>query len=764
MINYRFGFDDTTKQKIYELSQSCNLQFETCAILYSRGIDTVEKTDYFLHPSKAHFKDPFLLSGMREAVERIKQAKAEGEAVAIYGDYDADGINATAVLYYALKDFGIEAVTVIPERNIGYGLQRKVLDKLLDEHFPTLLITVDCGISCYDEVEYLKECGVDVIVTDHHELPEKLPECTIINCKIKSDYGFDSLCGAGVAYKLAYALIGEKANDYLDFTAIATIADSMPIIDENRDIVYEGVKLIKSGKAHKCVNELLLVSNMKEVSSTSLAFTIAPRINAAGRMGDAKSALEFITTSDNQRIEELAIKLNNYNVTRQQECDKLYRDARQKVINYSHDKKIIVLSDSNWNSGLVGIIAAKLVEEFSRPVILFVENEGKLHGSARSIENINIFDAISYCKEFLTDFGGHAQAAGVSVNSQNYQAFKEKIEKYIDDNYGYEYFKPKKVVEFRIDRPFTLKLAKEINLLEPFGTGNKRPLFSVKVGDVSCQPIKAGSPHLSIKTYYIDLLYFNGQDMLELINAGTEKEIVFEPNISIYNREESLKGYVKSIDFIVENNEKVRLDGFKSSLNTAFNDNDDFLYVSAEMTKKVLSSAQSQRYGTIFAVYNLDNLKYYDGLNGLDYSVYRCLNRNLLNNIVVAPQSIEISGYRKIVYLDRPLASVPSFSDIAETFIDRSLFAFDYKSLKCDKQTFGNYFHNVKNNLLRATDSVDYALKQRFTQDKIQLVFVLEVFLELEFFSFRNGALKFNQTAKTSLEASKIYTEVLKMK
>ncbi|MGN0819506.1 MAG: single-stranded-DNA-specific exonuclease RecJ [Christensenellaceae bacterium] len=764
MINYRFDFDNNTKLKIQELSQSTNLQFETCAILYSRGVDTPEKTDYFLHPSKSHFKDPFLLSGMTEAVERIKQAKNEGEVVAVYGDYDADGINATAVLYYALKDFGIDALTVVPERSIGYGLQREVLDKLLDEHFPTLLITVDCGISCYDEVEYLKECGVDVIVTDHHELPEKLPDCTVINCKIKSGYGFDSLCGAGVAYKLAYALIGEKANDYLDFTAIATIADSMPVIDENRDIVYEGVKLIKSGKAHKCVNELLLVSNMKEVSATSLAFTIAPRINAAGRMGDAKSALEFVTTSDSQRIEELAIKLNNYNVTRQQECDKLYRDARQKLIRSGYDKKIIVLSDNNWNSGLVGIIAAKLVEEFSRPVILFVENDGKLHGSARSIENVNIFDAISYCKELLTDFGGHAQAAGVSVNSENYEAFKQKIEKYIDEKFGYEYFKPQKAVEFRIDRPFTLKLAKEINLLEPFGTGNKRPLFSVKVGDVCCQPIKPGSPHLSIRTEYIDLLYFNGQDMLGLINAGTEKEIVFEPNISIYNREESLKGYVKSIDFIVENNEKVRLDGFRSSLLTALNDNDDFLYVSNEMTNKVLSTTLNEHYGTIYAVYNLDNVKYYEGLDGLDYSVYRCLNKNLLNNVVVALDSCDVSGYRRIVYLDRPLAAVPSFPEIAETFIDRSLFAFDYKSLKCDKQTFGKYFHDIKNNLLRANDSVDYALKQRFTQDRTQLVFVLEVFLELEFFSFKNGALRINRTAKTSLDASKIYTEVLKTK
>lgn len=763
MVDYKF---DLTKESdvILELSKKCGLFFETTAILYSRGFDTVDKINYFLSPGANHFKSPYLLNGMKEAVERIKQAKQDGETVAIYGDYDADGICATTVLYYALKEFGIDALTVIPERNDGYGLQISVLDKLIEDSFPSLIITVDCGISCYKEVEYLQNEGIDVIVTDHHELPDVLPNCIVVNCKIPSEFGFDSLCGAGVAYKLGVALIGDKANDFLDFTAIATIADSMPLIFENRDIVFEGVKRIKQGKCHKAISELIAISNMREVTATSLAFTIAPRINAAGRMGDAKSALKLMTTDSSLLIEELAIKLNGYNQERQQECEKLYKTAKQKLIETSYNKKIVVLSDDEWNSGLVGIIAAKLVEEFSRPVILFVNNGGKLHGSARSIETINIFEAISSCKEYITEFGGHAQAAGISVLEENYEKFKKSIEKFIDEKYDYDVFKPKKTVEFCIEKPFTIELARELNKLEPFGTGNKKPLFSIKTELPCATCLKPGSPHLMLKSKYIDMLYFNGAESLSLINSGTEKEIIFEPNVSVFNYEESLKGYVKFIDYKVTKTQRIKLYSFRQSLLTALNDNDDYLYISTEMTKRVVADCLNSHYGTLFAVYNIDNLQYYDDLSDLDCSLYYTLNKNLVNNLVVGLNSCDIAGYRKIVYLDRPLGIVPKLDAIRETFIDRSLKAYDYARLDTAKPVFADIFKKAKQERIYAYDSVDYALKNSFGYSKEQVVFTLEVFIELGIFSFKNGVLKYNQEIRSSLDSSKIYSEVLKLK
>ena len=738
---------------------------ETVEILFNRGIKTEEDIEYFLSPGKHHFKDPFLLKGMKEAVERISFAKESGETVLVYGDYDADGICATTILYSALKRYGIDAVPFVPERSSGYGLNKDTIDRLFEEHFPELIITVDCGISCHDEIEYIKELGVDVIVTDHHELPDVLPECTVINCKIKSDYGFDGLCGAGVAYKLATALIGQSANDYLDFAAIATIADSMPLIGENRDIVFEGVKLIKSGRAHSAVNELVAISNMREVNSTSLAFTIAPRINAAGRMGDAFSALRLLLSDDEKEIEELAVRLNAFNARRQQECDALYKSARAKLIESEFNSKIIVLSDSEWNGGLVGIIAARLCEEFSRPVILFVNNEGVLHGSARSVESVNIFEAISECKSCLTDFGGHAQAAGVTVSEENYPAFKRAIEKYIDEKYPYECFKPIKSADILIEGRFSLKLAKEINRLEPFGTGNRKPQFCVSTDEMTAQPMRLGSPHLSIKTPFIELLYFNGIGSYDLINSGAKKSIVLEPNVSVYNNEESLKGIVKDIEYTIDTNKRIYLDSFRISLLTALCDNDDFLYVSSGMTESLVKEALGEHYGTIFAVYDPNNIRKYPGLNDLDKSFLYTSNRNLLNNIVVALDEHTLTGYKKVVYLDRPLGCVRPFDDVKETFINRNDRAFNYSALDVSKTTFGEIFKTIKKyEFSKCENSVEFAMKTDLGHSKMQVIFSLEVFVELGIFYFNKGVLRYNSTIKTNLNSSRIYEEVEKLK
>ena len=750
---------------IERISNKFKLFKETAEILYNRGITTDEEIEYFLNPGKHHFKDPYLLSGMAEAVDRINQAKEGEETVIVYGDYDADGISATTILTQALTKYGINVVPFVPERASGYGLQIETIDKLIDEYFPDLIITVDCGISCKDEVEYIKNLGVDVIVTDHHELPDVLPDCVVINCKIKSDYNFSLLCGAGVAFKLATALLGDYAYNYLDFCAIATIADSMPLIGENRDIVFEGLKLIRSGRCSTAINELIAVCNVREINSTSLAFTIAPRINAAGRMGDANSALELMLSTEHETAEALAVRLNSFNLRRQQECEELYKNAREKLVSSAYDKKIIILQSSEWNSGLVGIIAARLVEEFSRPVILFVNNEGKLHGSARSIDEINIFEAISACKEYLTDFGGHAQAAGISLNLENFEPFRQSLEQYIDEHYDYSCFKPIKFVDIELSQVFSLKLAKELNLLEPFGTGNRKPLFAIRSTDIQATPIKIGSPHLSIKSKYIDMLYFNGISKLELLNSGAEKCIIFEPNISKFNHEESLKGYVKDIDYTIKPSKKIVLESYRESLLTALNDNDDFLFVSSEMAQKVTKEFQAEHFGTIYSVYNLESLNDYPLLKNADISLYYTANKNLVNNIVVSLTSHNVSGYRKVVYLDRPLGNVPYFSGIPETFICRSKRAFDYQSLDTSKQKFAEIFKAIKEKeFFKAEESVDFTMNAHLGFDDKQLIFALEVFIELGIFYFNKGYLVYNKNVKSSLSASKIFSEVEKLK
>ena len=763
MIKLLSAFTLEDENRINEIARDFSLHKETAGILYSRGIKTDEELSAFLRPGWKRFKDPFLLKGMSNAVERIKQAVEGEETVVVYGDYDVDGISATALLTKALTELGLDVVSFVPERADGYGLSKANIDKIFDEHFPELFITVDCGISGKKEVEYIKELGADVIVTDHHELPEELPDCTIVNCKQKSAYGFESLCGAGVAYKLAYSLIGTKANKYIDYVTIATIADSMPLVNENRDIVYEGIKYIKSGKAAPAINALMEVAGMKEVNATSLAFMVAPRINAAGRMGNAALALELFLTSDESVAKTIAAKLNEFNISRQSECDLLYKSARQKAVEESFDKKIIVLLESEWNGGLVGIIAARLVEEFSRPVILFAGNGESVHGSARSIDAVNIYECISACKTHLKDFGGHAQAAGVTVDKDKFLLFKKEIEDYIDANFESDIFKPVKVADALVTEKFTLSLAKELEKLEPCGVGNRRPLFLFNATDVAVTPLKPDSPHLSIKTDYIDLTYFSGAKKAELLCSGADKRILFEPSVSYFNGKEFLKGYVKDVEFAVKPSQKVVLEAFRTSLLT-LNYDYEKPFLSLESVLEASKKALKEGYGTIFALYNPLNIEKYSFLSSLSGAIYVSDERNLRNNFVIAPVKNVISGFKNVYYLDRPLGSPYPFSG-EETVIASNNYAFDYQKLSVDRQVFLNIFEFVKkSNGLKVASSVELALQCNLPVKKMQIVFTIEVMIELELMEFNQGTLVVKKGCGKQLDSSPIFSAVKALK
>ncbi len=554
---------------IKNLSSECNLLNETASILYSRGYKTAEDVKRFLNAGKHNFYSPFLLSGMKEAKQRILLAKDEGQTVVVYGDYDADGICATTILYNTLKELGVDVHAVIPERDNGYGLSENSLNEILETLFPDLLITVDCGISCYNEVEYLKELGVDVIVTDHHEIPQILPDCTIINCKLKGqDYPFDSLCGAGVSYKLSYALIGEKANKYLDLVTLATVADSMPLISENRDIVSQGLENIKRGICCKAIKSLIDISNIKEITASSLAFGVAPRVNASGRMGDAFSALKLFLSDSDYEIKELSLHLAECNVKRQIACEELYDTVKQMLKTSGNYGSVIVLAGETWNNGILGIVSARIAEEYNVPTILFSANNGVYHGSARSIEGINIFDAIFNCKDSLIEFGGHAQAAGITINKDKITVFANSLNEYIKNAYNQVVFEKVVEVDASIRGEFSMRLAKEILLFEPCGQANKKPLFAINEGELKARPIKEGSKHLSFNNGFNDFIYFNGINQLDALNSTALKTVVFEPNFSVFKGKEYLKGYVRQVVLSDEKNSlqtaKFLLDLFKN--------------------------------------------------------------------------------------------------------------------------------------------------------------------------------------------------------
>ncbi|MBR3864476.1 MAG: single-stranded-DNA-specific exonuclease RecJ [Clostridia bacterium] len=760
MIVCKNDYSNEQLNIINSLANEFNLSENLVKILFGRGIDTAEKISSFLNPGKHNFISPFLLSGMRDAVERITLARDMGETVVVFGDYDADGICASALLTNALRDFGIATVyTVIPERSNGYGLTHALVEEMLERCEPDLVITVDCGISCKDEVCFIEDVGVDVIVTDHHELPDELPDCTVINCKIKEqDYPFDCLCGAGVAYKLASALLGEKADKYLDLVTIATIADSMILLGENRDIVFEGLKLIKKGK-NPAIKRLIEISNLREITSTGLAFTVAPRINAAGRMGNANCALELLLENDYAKIDDYCNRLNEYNVERQTECDKLLKSAKAKIESEGLGERVIVLADDSWNGGLVGIVAAKLVEEYGRPVVLFTKTDDFYHGSARSIESINIFQAVNNCKNLLIDFGGHAQAAGITIKGENLSEFTKALSNYIESNYDDEVFIPRIEVDEIISERFSIDFAKELQLLEPFGTGNRKPIFSIDVTNINASPLKPDSTHIGFRTEFIDLLYFNGIKHLDILNSPAQKSIVFEANLSVFNGKQSLKGYVKNFEYKVINGERLKLDCFKQNLLSVFNSIKSCECYDNEVIAKLIEKYKGDK-STVFAVSDIENLRKYH-LGKINCSLYQPQGKNITAELVISPIDCETASVQRVIYLDKPLGNFARIGN-ATNYCAANYLAFSNVKLSTSREIFAEVFKLLRFNRFYGKSSVDVALginHESISQE--QIIFCLEVFIELKIFSFVSGTLQYDSKVKADLSSSVVYNSVL---
>ncbi len=763
-----FTNENIDNQIVKEVMQFASLGYDMASILVSRGITTKEEVKRFLNPSVKNLSDPFLLSGMTNAVQRISMAKASGENVLIFGDYDADGVSATSTLYHALKEYGIENVyAVIPERESGYGLNEDIISTLAEEYFIDLIITVDCGISDKDAIKFINdELGIDVIVTDHHELPENLPETILINPKLDEGKVFDGLCGAGVAYKLAKALIGNSADKYLDIVALATVADSMNLINENRDIVFEGLKLFKKGKIRKAF-ELLLNDNVSEVTAQTLAYQIAPKINAAGRMGDANSALQLFLTDSEEEIFELAVKLTKYNQERQAECDKLYKSAKSQIESQGVLDKVIMLYDESWSTGFVGIVAARIAGEYNRPVILFAGHNGELKGSARSIDNINIFDAISANSEFLIEYGGHSQAAGVAVKKDNFELFKNGVNEYLKENYDINAFVPTICVEKQITEKIDLDFVEQLELLEPTGVGNRRPLFLINVNQVDANLLKTCSPHLLIKTEYIDLLWFSACNEKERLNLQLNKDIVFETNLSIYNGKKYIKGYVKDVVYYNDDVKVIENYAFDRAINSLkykiFKQDEE--YLTLEETKALINKCVLDVYGTCFLISDYKNLEIYPELSKVEKALFNVCGYNLRNVVLISPDiDVDLDGYKNVIFLDNPINKV-NVSKGQKLFINKDINGKrEIESLSTDREVFMEYYSVIRR-LSGKTFTNGVSFYNRYASDKDvkQFLFCLAVFLELNFFSVDNDVLKENLAKKSDLNLSTIYTSIKEM-
>ncbi len=756
-IVYQSQINKELNGKIFEIANECRLSFDTVRLLYSRGVDSAEKINKFINCGKQNFHSPFLMRGIKEATERIRLAKQNRESVLVFGDYDADGVSAAAILKKALDEYGVNVRVTVPEREEGYGLNLDIIEKFNAQEKIDLIITVDCGISEKEKIDILIKKGISVIVTDHHEPPKDLPNCIKIDPKLENEtYPFAGLCGAGVAFKLATALIGERANAYLDFVALATVADSMDLVDENRDIVYEGLKIFNSNKIRECF-KYLISDNAYKITAQTFGYTIAPKINAGGRMGDVKSVLKFFLTEDENERYDLAVKLNTYNIERQVECEKIYEQAKEKIKkeNLAGDQ-VIMVKDNDWKVGFVGIVASKLVEEFCRPVIVFAKHNGYWKGSARSYNGINLYGGICDSSELLVAFGGHAQAAGVSVTEENFYKLKEKLISYVADRCDKIDHDKKIHVEWEVNKPFTLQFAKELELLEPFGVGNGKPLFLIKLNKTISKPIKQGSPHYSFACEYIDFLHFNGASSVELLALPVEKSVIFESNYSVYRGKESVKGTVKNIvadfgDFSV----------LQDYLCQRSLDNLNNLNI-AEKPKFISALPRQEKdYGTIYAISDYKNLSYYPELSALPKYLHAPQHKNFKNAIIFGLDSV-IEGYNRVVYLDKPLSFIKGYE---ESYCIDNLIGYRWiDSLSTDRSDMVSAFNKICTFVGKSKMQILSEIENEQELNVKQIIFAFCVFKELGIFYMLEGVLKKDNKIKSALTNSTVYSKIYTLK
>ena len=739
---------------IERIANACGILEDTARLLFLRGVDTIEKAKRFLSPGKEGFFDPYLFKGMESAVKRIILARTRGENVLIFGDYDADGISACVVLTNALKVFGLNAKTIVPEREEGYGLN---VDKIIggsDTDKPSLVITVDCGVSDREKIERLKSAGVDVIVTDHHEPPEILPDCIVINPKVAdSGYPFEGLCGAGVAYKLAYALIGDAADEYLDFVALATVSDSMDLIGENRDIVFEGLKLFNGDKLRKCFL-MLLNEGGKTVTAQTLAFSLAPKVNAGGRMGDAASSLKLFLSESLAEIAEKAELLKSYNVERQTECESIYKQAKS-ILGEKETEGVIVVYGEGWSTGFTGIVAARLAEEYGRPAIVFGEQNGILKGSARSVEGVNVYEIISSAKELLTSFGGHAGAAGVGVEKANFSAFKTVINEYFEREYKDLHFEETYQAEWEINKPLSPRFIREIELLEPFGMANRRPVFGVKTGKVTPKPLRDGSPHYFFNTDVLEMLDFNGEADVTALKLPIEKTVLFETNRSVYKNRESVKGFVKKVVYNVSTAAAAKNEIISHEIDKLR------FYKSAKKAIALTDYSQTIKAeaGTIYIVSDPSNMP--KNLSGVKFGVFDVPSDLKNGALIVSPNALP-SNCKKAVYLDEPAFFLDSD---APAFCNYAVKGYNYiLNVNPARDMMASYYREISGCAgENFSDLTDFYASHGLTCGIENFLFAVKVFLELGIFELKNGKLIMTDV-KSKLTDSAIYNAVVELK
>lgn len=558
-MNRKWQVNEIDNNEIERIEKSFNISKLVASIIAGKGLKTDEEIEVFLHPRRTDFHNPFLMPDMEKAANRIVEAIKNNEKVAIYGDYDVDGITSSTVLHRFLKDRGLNTNIYIPNRLCeGYGLNAEEIKKIAEEGH-TLMITVDCGITGKAEVELAKSLGIDTIVTDHHEPPEELPEAiAVVDCKRKDNkYPFRELAGVGVTFKLTQAIskilnLKEEENlKYLDIVCIGTISDIVPLVDENRTISKLGLMLLNQTK-NVGLKVLLESLGYKKIDSTAVSFGIAPRVNACGRMGHERVALELFLTDDVKRARELAKELNDFNTKRQEIEKKIFEEALEQIKNGQEEKNpCIILRKENWHHGVIGIVSSKITEMYFKPSILMAIEGEDCKGSGRSIPGFDIHEALEKCNKNIKQFGGHSMAIGIIVESANFEAFKSSVLNYAKEKHIEDIVPVLNIDEKLQLKDITMKDVRDLALLEPFGEANKPPLF--QINNVKIETIRTLSEGKHLKMDIKDdntkfgTIGFNLGSLANEYKIGDKIDIAGYLEINSFGGRDSIQINIKDI-------------------------------------------------------------------------------------------------------------------------------------------------------------------------------------------------------------------------
>ena len=771
------------KNLIDKLAELLNCGKDLAEVLAIRGYEELPSIQSFLQADIKNLTPVFLYSGMSEACARIKQAIDYGESIVIYGDYDCDGVCSTAILYMFLSSLGVEVNYYIPNRKKeGYGINREALEEIADTFYPDLIITVDCGITAKEDIEYaINELGIDFVITDHHEPPQDLPDCIVVNPKVdRKTETFNELCGAGIALRLCEAVGGGKAlMYYMDLCAIATIGDIVPLQGDNRIIVSYGMEILNS-RARLAVKLLLEVAGVKpeeKFTATDVAFKIVPRINAIGRLSDSKKAVSMLVDSDYFYVKSLAEQANSYNIERQQFTDDLVENCLQMLESYDLvNNRIIVLASDKWEAGVLGIAAAKITNLFNRPTILMTGDGEFYKGSARSVSGVNIYECVNACKSFLEAFGGHAMACGVTCKKESLESFCFAINEYarnLDENL----FVPK--VEYDLCRDFEdidFESISELSRLEPYGMENPKVKYNISITTPNFARISTSKHIKFAKNNQVEMVYFDGFSNLKNINSSKHINMICDFGVRTFANRLYAQGIVQDTDFDWTDfsiNEKYL--AIKYAYYAKYDDSSVFnvKYIEEE---GVLPEVENDLYGTCFIAYSKETFDKYseilkDKVKVIDCNVTSSINP--LNRLVLDLDiSQNLAYYKKIVILDTlPSLGVIDYYKLnmnAQVVMVQNKIAQEYlqmvKSEFPDIDGMREIFAQIKKLLAVKTKITSFAellgeYEKQGGNNTIAFYMAMFVFYELKIIKSKGGFFV-DGTVKTSLDNSVIYQRI----